>query len=107
MKKEHFKIKGIEFCKSVRTVDLPMRVAVAACRTGCHLLNLSFLVSLRIVAEGCSWARCRGHTSFAVHGVITNELVTEVISTSVQLMAIADVVVLRRGDHLLMRVLPF
>ena len=107
MKNEHLKIKGIEFYKSNRTVDLPMRVAVAACRTGRHLLTLSFLVSLRIVAEGCSWACCRGHTSFAVHRVITHELVTEVVSTSVQLMAIADVVVLRGGDHLLMRVLPF
>ena len=88
-------------------MDLPVRVAVAACRANRHLLTLSFLVYLGKVAEGCSWACCRGHTSFAVHRVITHELVTEALSTSVQLMATADFVVLFGGDHLLMRVLPF
>ena len=71
------------------------------------MLTLSFLVSLGIVAEGCSWACCRGHTSLAVRRVITHKLVTEAISTSVELMATADFEVLRGSDHLLMRVLPF
>ena len=88
-------------------MDLLVRVAMEACRTGRHWLTLSFLVSFGIVAECCSWACCRSHTSLAFHRVITHELATEVTSTSVQLMATADFLVLRGGDHLLMRVLPF